>query len=196
MPPAEAIQQYLTGAWQLMMGRPDGLGRLDLSVDGFWNSFFAIVVALPALTVGWVSVANQLGGEAFSERLSVVVRLAMIDLLTWVVPIATLAAVARPLGIAKRFVPYVVASNWGSALFVWMMLPPAVIDLVIPGAQEATAALSIVIFLATLALSWRLTNAALGLGAATATWVFAGMFGFSLALLLMLQPLFGLAPSA
>jgi hypothetical protein len=39
------------------------------------------------------------------------------------------------------------------------------------------------------------TNAALGMGAAVASGVFAGMFGVSLALLLMLQPLFGLSPA-
>ena len=35
----------LTGAWRLMLGKADGLRLLDLSADGFWNSFFAIVVA-------------------------------------------------------------------------------------------------------------------------------------------------------
>ena len=47
MPSAENIQLYLTGAWRMMMGKADGLRLLDLSVDGFWNSFFAIVIALP-----------------------------------------------------------------------------------------------------------------------------------------------------
>lgn len=157
MPPAEAIQDYLTGAWLLMTGRRDGLGRLDLSADGFWNSFFAIVVALPALIVGWVEVANGLGGESFAMRLSVVLRMAAVDLLSWILPIVLLALVARPLGIAHRFVPYVVATNWGSALFVWMMLPPAILDLFLPGAKDVSALLSLLLFVATLVLSWRLT---------------------------------------
>ena len=57
----DEIQRYLTGAWRMMMGKADGLRLLDLSADGFWNSFFAIVVALPALIVGWVGVANEIG---------------------------------------------------------------------------------------------------------------------------------------
>jgi hypothetical protein len=60
MPPAEDIQQFLTGAWRLMMGKPDGIRLLDISADGFWNSFFAIVISLPALVVGWVAIANEL----------------------------------------------------------------------------------------------------------------------------------------
>jgi hypothetical protein len=194
MPPAEAIQQYLIGAWRLMTGHEDGLGRLDLSADGFWNSFFAIVISLPALIVGWVSVANGLGGESFAERLAVVLRLAVVDLLAWVVPIAALALVARRFGIGHRFVPYVVASNWGSALFVWMMMPPSVVELLFPDAQDATSLLSLLLFLATMVLSWRLTNAALGLGAVAASWVFGGMFLLSLAVLLVLQSLLGLSP--
>lgn len=196
MPPAEAIQDYITGAWLLMTGRRDGLGRLDLSADGFWNSFFAIVVALPALIVGWVSVANGIGGESFAMRLSVLLRMAAVDLLSWVLPIVLLALVARPLGVAHRFVPYVVATNWGSALFVWMMIPPAVLDLFLPGAQDLTALLSLLLFVTTLVLSWRLTNAAIAMGAAVATWVFAGMFATSLLVLLLLQWLVGLPGSS
>lgn len=58
MPSVEDIQRYLTGAWRMMLGKTDGLRLLDLSADGFWNSFFAIVVALPPLVVSWVGAAN------------------------------------------------------------------------------------------------------------------------------------------
>ncbi len=68
MPSAEEIQLYLTGAWRMMMGKADGLRLLDLSADGFWNSFFAIVIALPALIVGWVGVANELSALSGDVR--------------------------------------------------------------------------------------------------------------------------------
>ena len=57
---ANDIQSSLTGAWHLMLGKVDGLRLLDLSADGFWNSFFAIVVAVPAMIVGWVGTANAI----------------------------------------------------------------------------------------------------------------------------------------
>ena len=60
MPSAEEIITSLSGAWRMMIGRTEGLRMLDLSADGFWTSFFAIVVALPALFLGWVSVANDM----------------------------------------------------------------------------------------------------------------------------------------
>jgi hypothetical protein len=40
---ADETYASLAGAWRLMLGKADGLRLLDLSADGFRNSFFAIV---------------------------------------------------------------------------------------------------------------------------------------------------------
>lgn len=194
MPTGEQIQQYVNGAWRLMMGRPDGAQLLDISADGFWNSFFAILVALPPMAVGWVAMANEIGGDAFGVRLGVVFRLVFVDLVTWVLPLVALGAVARLVGIANRYVAYVVASNWGSVIFLWLMVIPSLMDLVWPSGREVTAAVSLLLLFATMVLSWRLTNAILGMGAAVATGVFAAMFLFSLVLMITLQSLLGLTP--
>src|SRR5262245_64178864 len=108
MPAAEDIQRYLTGAWRLMMGKPDGLRLLDISADGFWNSFFAIVIALPALAASWIAVANDFGQAAdiAPSRLSILLRLALVDLGAWVLPLGALALAARKAGIADRLVHY------------------------------------------------------------------------------------------
>ena len=195
MPPAEDIQQYLTGAWRLMMGKPDGIRLLDISADGFWNSFFAIVISLPALVVGWVAVANELSQDpdVASGRFSIFLRLGLVDIGAWVLPLAALALVAKPAGIGGRFVHYVVATNWGSALIVWSMLPPALLRLFFPAASDTASAISLVLFAISMVLSWRLTNAALGRGPSIASAVFAGMFAVSLAVLFALQALFGLS---
>lgn len=194
MPSAEEIQQYLTGAWRLLMGKPDGARLLDVSADGFWNSFFAIAVAFPALIVGWVGIANELGdlGGDFGSRVSIVLRLAVIDLLAWIVPLLALGLVARSAGFADRYVHFVVASNWASVLLVWLMLPLAILNLLVPGASDLNDAISLVVFLAALVLTWRMTNAVLGKGAAIATGVFVAVLFVSLFLILSLQNLFGL----
>lgn len=197
MPSGEEIQRYLTGVWHMMLGRADGLKLLDLSADGFWNSFFAMVVAVPPLVVSWVGFANDLSalGDDFGNRLSIVLRLAAIDFSTWVVPLVVLALVARPLGIADRFVQIVVSGNWASALLAWIMLPPSLLDLFLPSAMNASNLLSLVFFVLAMVLSWRVTNVAIGKGAAIASAVFAGMFVLSLLTLFLLQPLLGLAPA-
>ena len=197
MPEAAEIQRYLTGSWRMMMGRPDGIKLLDISADGFWNSFFAIAIALPALLAGWVSIANTITpSHAFvGSRLSIMLRLATVDIGAWVLPLVALAVAARPAGLADRFAHYVISSNWGTALIVWMMLPPTLLRLFYPDAAEIASAVSVLLFLVSLVLSWRLTNSALGKGAGMTTAVFGAMFLVSLAVLYLLQYALGLDAS-
>jgi hypothetical protein len=196
MPPAEDVQRQLLGAWRMMTGRRDGIRLLDLSVDGFWNSFFAIVVALPALVVTWVPIANEACGpdSTLAIRLSYMMRLGLADIGSWVLPLAALAAAAGYAGIRGRFAHYVVATNWGSALFSWFMLPASLMRLVAPGAEEFAMLLSLGIFLGCLVLSWRLTNAAIDRGPVMASGVFAGMLVASIVTLFALQDILGIAP--
>jgi hypothetical protein len=189
------VSSGLAGAWRLMTGRTDGLRMLDLSADGFWNSFFAILVALPALALGWLSIANDLSDLELVpfSRISTMGRLAMVDFSAWVLPLVVLALVARQAGLADRFVHYVVASNWGSAIVVWMMLPQAIVRLMLPGQEDFAAVLSLGLFAITMVLTWRLTVTVLAKGPAVGSAVFAGMFTASVATLFALQWLLGLA---
>jgi hypothetical protein len=190
---ADETQASLTGAWRLMLGKVDGLRLLDLSADGFWNSFFAIVVAAPALIVGWVGIANEIGDpDAFAGRFGMLVRLATVDIGSWVLPLVALALVARRAGIGGRFVHYVVASNWASAITAWLMLPSALIRLFLTSASQISSLVSLALFALSMVLTWRMTNAAIGKGAAVGTAVFVGMFIASLMVLFGLQMLLGI----
>ncbi|BCH13618.1 MULTISPECIES: transporter [unclassified Mesorhizobium] len=187
----------LKGAWRLMLGKADGLRQLDLSADGFWNSFFAIVVAAPALIVGWVGLANEIGDpNAFAGRFSMLIRLATVDIGVWVLPLVGLALVAPRAGIGGRFVHYVVASNWASAIIAWLMLPAALIRLFLPSTNEFAVLASLLLFALSMILTWRMTNVAIGRGAAVGSAVFAGMFVASLVVLFVLQALLGIAAPA
>ncbi len=194
MPSFEDVQQYLTGATRMMLGRADGLRMLDLSADGFWNSFFAIVVALPALMVGWVGLANDLdqatGG--MGNRLSILLRIAFIDLAAWTGPLVLLALIIAKTPIANRFVPIVIASNWASAVTVWLMVPAPLLRLAYPAAVDAASLLSLVLFAISMVLTWRLTNIAVARGPAVASAVFSGMLIASMAVLFLLQTMLGL----
>jgi hypothetical protein len=186
----------LAGAWRLMLGKADGLRLLDLSADGFWNSFFAIVVAAPALTVGWVGVANEIGDpDAFAGRFSMLLRLATVDIGAWVLPLVGLALVAPRVGVGGRFVHYVVASNWASAIIAWMMLPSALIRLFLSSTNEFSGLVSLLLFALSMVLTWRMTNVVIGKGAAVGSAVFAGMFVASLVVLFALQALLGISVS-
>ncbi|CDX37603.1 conserved membrane hypothetical protein [Mesorhizobium sp. SOD10] len=190
---ADETYASLAGAWRLMFGKADGLRLLDLSADGFWNSFFAIVVAAPALIVGWVGIANEIGDpDAFAGRLGMLIRLATVDLGSWVLPLVALALVAPRAGIGGRFVHYVVASNWTSAIIAWLMLPSALLRLFLPSSSEVASLLSLVLFALSMVLTWRMTNTTIGKGPAAGTAVFVGMFVASLLVLFGLQALLGI----
>ncbi|TGS11338.1 transporter [Mesorhizobium sp. M2E.F.Ca.ET.209.01.1.1] len=190
---ADETYASLAGAWRLMFGKTDGLRLLDLSADGFWNSFFAIVVAAPALIVGWVGIANEIGDpEAFAGRLGMLIRLATVDIGSWVLPLVALALVAPRAGIGGRFVHYVVASNWASAIIAWLMLPSALLRLFLPSTSEVSSLVSLFLFALSALLTWRMTNASIGKGAAVGTAVFVGMFIASLLVLFALQALLGI----
>ncbi|TPI18658.1 MULTISPECIES: transporter [unclassified Mesorhizobium] len=190
---ADETYASLAGAWRLMFGKADGLRLLDLSADGFWNSFFAIVVAAPALIVGWVGIANEIGDpDAFAGRLGMLIRLATVDLGSWVLPLVALALVAPRAGIGGRFVHYVVASNWTSAIIAWLMLPSALLRLFLPSTSDVNSLVSLFLFALSMVLTWRMTNASIGKGAAVGTAVFVGMFITSLLVLFGLQALLGI----
>lgn len=191
---SDEIEQNLAGAWRLMLGKADGLRQLDLSADGFWNSFFAILVAVPALVVGWAGVSNDVALETatFASRFGIVVRLAMVDIGAWVLPLIVLALVAPRVGIGDRFVHYVVASNWTSAIIAWLMLPAALARMLFPTAENVVSLLSLAVFALAMVFTWRMTNATIGKGAAIGSAVFAGMFFVSLLVLFSLQTLLGI----
>ncbi|MEZ5811789.1 MAG: transporter [Rhizobiaceae bacterium] len=197
MPPAEEVQQYLLGAWRMMLGRVDGLDLLDISSDGFWNSFFAIVLATPVLVVGWVGYANEcaLPTDGLAWRIGIVARLALADLAAWLVPIACLAAVVGRTGLGDRFVHYVVASNWGSVITIWLMLPPSLMELVGAGGNEVVGPMYLVLMVVALVLGWRLTNAALQKGPGLATALFSAMLVAAIFSLYTMQSLLGVLPA-
>lgn len=187
MLPANEIQSSLTGAWRLMLGKVDGLRLLDLSVDGFWNSFFAIVIAVPAMVVGWVGTANAIAAaDPTANRFASMLKLATVDVGIWVLPLLALAAIAPRAGLSGRFVHYVVASNWASAIIAWLTLPAALLHLFLPVTDQASQLVSLSLFFLSQVFSWRMTTAAIGKGGAMGTAVFAGMFVTSLFVLFAL----------
>lgn len=188
------IHLYLYGVWRMMMGRRDGMNVLDVSADGFWNSFKAILVALPALLVSWVAFANE--AEALmllpGTRFQILIRVMIAGIGSWILPLAALAVIAPHMKIGHRFVHYVVATNWASALLAWLMLPPTLLHILFPDLAEAAALFSLMFFFVSLFLSWRVTVAAIGKGPAVGTGVFFGMMVASMLALTALQSLLGI----
>lgn len=186
------IQRSFAGAWRLMTGRADGLRLLDISADGFWNSFLAIPVALPALAIGWLLAANGIAADAGGGRLSVVTTLAIVDLSVWVMPLIAFLVVAPQFGLSDRAAHLVVAYNWGEALMAWLALPVALFILIFDVGQQTSDALMLLLFIVLTVLGWRLVTTAIGRGLGVGSAVFGGLFAVSLVVLIALERLMGI----
>jgi hypothetical protein len=86
----------------------------------------------------------------------------------------------------------VVASNWASAIIAWLQLPGTLLKLFMPRAVDTIMLAALLLFIIAMVLSWRMTNAAIGKGAAIGSAVFAGMFVASLIVIFTLQALLGI----
>lgn len=163
MPSLAEIARYFTGAARLMAGRRDGLSLLDISADGFWRSFAALVVALPPTVLSWLEY-ESVERPPFSGhlgRFSTYGAHALADLTAWLLPILIMASFARLLGFSRKMVPFVVATNWGGAFLAWVFSPFFLL-LLLTGPSDLTALLGLVVAIASIVLSVRLIANATG----------------------------------
>ena len=193
------LDQVLTrvqGAYDLIRGRRDvGWRRLDLSADGFWNSFLAIPVTVPALLVTWLSHAGWLAANGVEASVgAAVASLALVELVNWLVTIGAFMALAPLLGWGDRVVPGVIALNWGSVLLAYVQAIPSALSLLV-GPGEGPAFITLVVLLITLAAYWRLVSAALERPPLIVTAAFLASIALGYAIASAGQSLFGLSPA-
>ncbi|PWL17218.1 hypothetical protein DKP76_14465 [Falsochrobactrum shanghaiense] len=198
MPSLDDIFRYFTGVWKMMLGRKEGLNYLDISAEDFWTSFTAIIVALPPLLGTWVAYAADLtaGREDAALRLAIVVRAGFVDIAAWLLPLVIIGAVARHIGIAKRYAVYVIATNWGSALLAWIFAPITLLQLFFPGQFDVATLLAFLMFGVSVVLSYRLTWVVLQRPHAYVAPFFASVFFGSLFITVLLQQLLGIGLEA
>jgi hypothetical protein len=111
------IRENLVGAWQILSGRPEGLNRLDTSIEGFWRSFAIVVVIAPIafLTLVGEEVAPA-DSAAVVEPLTTagVLLFAITVLVDWFAFPLVFALLAPSFGLGSRYIPFIVARNWAS----------------------------------------------------------------------------------
>lgn len=117
----------LSGAWDVMNGRVEGLRKLDITIDGFWRSFGAVVLILPVAVIAMAServALSAMGHEGAALTGGYMVLRFIAVIVDWLAFPAILALFARPMGIATHFVPYIVARNWAAVLIAGLFAIP------------------------------------------------------------------------
>jgi len=182
VPSLDHVLNFFSGVALLMAGRAEGLKRLDLSADGFWQSFSAMLVALPPVALSWIEFetsAPRTGTAAGYGAVPVYGAHALADFLAWTLPILILMLVAKRVGYSRKIVPLVVATNWGGALLAWVFAPYWLLMLAF-GPGNGLSALGLLVTIASIALTVRLIYMATGKDMAGAAIITIGMIVISL----------------
>lgn len=115
------VQLALTGALRLARGDRGGLACFDRSLDGFWRSFRAAVIAYPLYLV-LLAMRVTLAQWERSGGFVIITVETIAYIIGWVAFPLVMLAVAQRLGRAHRYFEFMVPYNWSqvpqSALFV------------------------------------------------------------------------------
>jgi hypothetical protein len=118
MPDRHEIASSLYGAYRLAWFDEGGMSYFNISVEGFWRSFFAAVILAPfyLLSIG-PELLNPEGGFSFWAALVHFGTYAI----SWVLfPLVAFFATDL-LGLGQRFTALVVAVNWSSILIFGLL---------------------------------------------------------------------------
>lgn len=114
------IRDNFSGAAQILSGRPEGLNRLDTSLEGFWRSFAVVIIIAPFAFLALISQATlpaettEAAAEPLTGALIALYGVAL--LVDWFAFPLVFALLAPSFGLGSRYVPFIVARNWASVI--------------------------------------------------------------------------------
>lgn len=157
----------IEAAVALLFGKPGALGRFDVSLDGFWRSFAAIVLVLPSFAISlmavWRGQMEQLPADAVDVPwLGFVIERVVALGFAWVALPIVLALIAGRLGLTGRYVPFIVARNWAEPVVSALYAVPALFFAAGIIDEQMAALLSLPVLLVALHYLYRIARQTLG----------------------------------
>ena len=158
------IVRSLSGAWRLLLLDPSDMRRFDVSIGGFWRSFFAAVLVAPLYILrGWIDPGT--GTEAATASVGPALETVVTYILVWGAFPVAMIFIARLLDLRHAYVGFIVALNWARVL-------QAILLVAVSGAAALAGApsdfLTLTAIAAVLAYQWVVTRAALATSGAVA----------------------------
>lgn len=145
------------GAWRLAHGDRAGLSYFDTSMAGFWRSFGAAIVALPAyVALVMLSIAEHDGEVNYGGIVLVEGIAYVIDWFAF--PLAAIY-VADWMDKGRNYTRLIVALNWARVLEAIAMLPAVLVATVAPTGPFAF--IPVAMFVAILVYHWWVIRTAL-----------------------------------
>lgn len=109
LPGASEVFRAVYGCWCLALGRPGAIDLFDRSDAGFFRSFFAAVLVLPAFILS--DVANGAAGWMDGGPLAWISYVLRYGIYWLVFPVAA-CVMAEKVGVLDRILDFLVPLNW------------------------------------------------------------------------------------
>ena len=132
------------GAWRIARLDPDALAYFNVTADGFWRSFSALVLVAP-FYIGFLILSHgqQPGpelptGPVISAAWYVTVKL-LAFVAGWLVFPVVMVAISRLLDLTQTYAQYIIVWNWANVLEMVVILPAVMLFLsgALPGQSAA-----------------------------------------------------------
>ncbi len=164
---ADEVNRSFRGTLDLLHSRAEGLKSFDMSERGFWRSFTAIWLTLPAYVVSLAFERMRLGLLQPDRSLLDNVWLDVVVALGHVASFAALPIamiwIARTFNLTKAYVPFVIVTNWITAMGLLILSVPAMLLLLGWATPELASIFSLAFAVIIVRMQWFATKATLGL---------------------------------
>ena len=168
---ADEVNRSFRGTLDLLNSRTEGLKFFDMSERGFWRSFAAIWLTLPAYVVSLAFERLRLGLAPDGNLLDH----AGLDLLVAAGHVASFIAlplamvvIARRLNLTGAYVPFVIVTNWINVGGLLVLSVPATLLLLGWATPALASAFTLAFAVVILRLQWFATKVTLGVSGSLA----------------------------
>ena len=126
---ADEVNRSFKGALDLLNSRAEGLKSFDMSERGFWRSFTAIWLTLPAYVVSLAFERLRLGllqpDRSLLDNLWIDFVVALGHVGGFIALPVAMIWIARWFRLEKAYVPFVIVTNWISVIGMLVLSVPA-----------------------------------------------------------------------
>ncbi len=154
------IVNSLFGAYLLARRDPHALTYFNMSMEGFYRSFLAMILALPLFAI-----ENSIDYRKIPTDTSIVpflLFLCLALLVSWGSYLAIMAVLARYMGFSDRYSVFVVVYNWMQFGIILIWFPISIIATgMLP--ENIAATMTLLFIAATYALLWYVLKVTLNL---------------------------------
>jgi hypothetical protein len=189
LPSLSEIVKALYGTFLMARRHPDAPAMFDRSVDGFWRSLFAAVVALPANML--ITARTVLNEPDVVYGVHDGVRDVMIYAIIWLAFPVIMIYVATALGRRDKLLDYLVPYNWASVPVGYLFAAVSLIGftgVLTPGVEAITF---VIVYGAAVLFFQEIARRQLAITGAMAIGIVVFDFLFSIVVMTMLESFAG-----